>query len=230
MRRGHTLIELLVSMSLLSILTALLFVTYSDAAASYQLTNGRFELQSEMHRTIASLKRELLSSSYYSVNSLSPSLVVPGEPDVAYRGGLAFAQCSRQDLSSYEMSTGRTLFDHYVYYWADSNQSRCNLIKIRLRPNSKTADQGPLRAQSDFAAFLAQSLPSVQTESYDGTYKTLSTVLYSLKTEVIPRDFAVRVTIVLRTAGGHLSGRGKTMSESIESSVQVSPANSFPKL
>lgn len=225
MRRGFTLLEVMLASSLFLILVVVAFRIFEFGAWATSTTNQRHNLQSAATRTMLSLQNDLLRSALASVSLQRRTLSINGI--TVHRDGVAFAAMSDwNDPAGFDSTMGAASYDRYLVYYATSDTEGARLIRSLYQgPSPRTAVP---RALVGF---------SVSTHMQDvPTSNPSSQLSYTLLAEGV-REFSVwdggsgiRASLVLFRAGARRAAEGlQKHDQSYEFEIEVVPLNTWPR-
>jgi prepilin-type N-terminal cleavage/methylation domain-containing protein len=246
LKRGFSLLELLVSMAMLGVLTSFLFGVFAHSTALFKLGNSRGNLQAEMRRLIASLGRELTHTSFYSLAvQKSLPLAVQHEYNQTIQVQRDALSCAAlkdpMAPSSYNSLTGFPNWDCYTIYFASNEVPYGKLIRLRVDspfdaagPNSEPF---PLRGGAGAAAvdyltgiLAAFPTPGGATPLLPDSTRLLTKQLMGFDVSVEAGNQLVRIRLVLRGDEGRITGGGKSTAELLEGKLVFKPENTWPRL
>lgn len=245
--RGFSLLELVVSMTLLSVLSVLTFSLFAQGSSLFRLGSSRGNLQTEMRRLIASMGREITHSSFYSCASLTsaPLSVEPGGPGQTrwvQRDTLSCAAL-RDPLASasYDPQSGLARWDCYTIYLATDEVPQGKLLRFRVDSPFDTAgpttESTPLRGQRnglpyDTLAPLVTAYPASTSDTpvLPDTTRLLTSQLLEFQAGAETSTQLVRVRVVLRGEEGRITQGHHTTAELLEGKLTFKPENTWPRL
>lgn len=228
-RRGFTLLESLITIAVLGSLILVVFAVFEVGVTGFKLGNGRLELQGDLRRLMAPLRKDLLNSSYQSVSTLSVTVDVPEKPPLpnpqvtVHRDGLCFN--GLRDISansSYDEVSGLPRWDCYVCYFATRDNPDGKLARILLKDPSHTTRSDPRNLQS---SDLSLASPDLLNDSV----KVLSDRVMEFEVTQDSSNQIVTLHLRMRSPAGHHAMGGRSSVEILEIRTAVNPTNTFPR-
>ncbi len=139
-RRGFSILELVVAMSIFMILSVLIFSFFRYGTRSFYSANARNSLQSDALRVIEGLQLELGRSAHTSVrivNDSSRQVDIDGEQ--YQRDVISFVALEKWydglNTAQYDPDTGAPLWNRYWVYYADrSPEGKVYRLKVDPDP------------------------------------------------------------------------------------------------
>lgn len=227
--RGFTMLESLITIAVLGGLILVVFAVFEVGVSGFKLGNNRLELQGDLRRLLAPLRKDLLNSSYQSVSTLPVTVEVPQNPPFAnpevtvHRDGLCFN--GLRDMSSadsYNADSGLPEWDCYVCYFATKDSPDGKLARILLKDPAHTTRSDPRNLQS---SDLSLASPDILNNSV----KVLSDRVMEFEATQDESNQVVNLHIRMRSKVGHHEMGGRSTVEILEIRTAINPTNTFPR-
>ncbi|ODT76972.1 hypothetical protein ABS71_02920 [bacterium SCN 62-11] len=213
-RRGFTLLEAVLSLAVLGSLMLVIFAVFSVGVAGFRVGTSRLQLQSDLRRVLAPLRKDLENSSFQSMSSTA--LEIPSLP--ARRDGLCLNGL-RDALSdsSYAAGSGLPQWDCFVLYFATQDLPEGRLVRLLLRDTTPSVLSLP---RSLTAADLSLANPDLIGREI----RVLSDLILDFRVRLDPSNQMIQLGLKLR------SKAGKSRVEVLEIETIIDPANTSPRL
>lgn len=231
-RRGLSIVEVVLSLMILSMVMLGIFGVFDMGSHSFQFASLRQGLQSEARLSWILLRDDLRLSTYTSITSLprTVSVVVPGQetagPQTLDRDGLSFATVEDWSASTaLDQYTGFPNFDSYLVYYA-SSEPEGRLIRQLVRP----ATTGPYPYGSFSVSNSMNDIPLSNSNLVSNTTRILSNRVLSFQARVDAPKRMVHAVLRFRGHGGKRPVGSKEADETLELRVDLAPENTYPKL
>ena len=230
-RSAFTLLDTLLSMSLLTLLSLAVFSVFEQGSSLLSLGNTRASLAAELRRVTTMVGRDLLVSSFYTVQEGTPfTMVVPRNETsnmTVNRDSLSFATLSNPaSPSSYDSVSGLANWDQYGVYLATREAPDGKLFRFRVaRPGTPDSNQtlfGAHNAVVDAFPGGPLLLPN--------TTRSLTNRLVHFSVVINAADQQVELRIILRGDAGRIQSGKKSLAELLETKIVVRPENTWPRL
>lgn len=228
-RDGFTLLESLVTLVVLGCLVLVVFAVFEVGVTGFKVGNNRLELQGDLRRMMAPLRKDLLNSSYQSVSTLPITVNVPEKPPspnpqvTVHRDALCFNGLrDLEDNDSYDATTGLPLWDCFVCYFATKDSPDGKLVRLLLRDNTPGSRSDPRNLQTND---LSLGGPDILNKSI----KVLSDRVMEFETSLDPSNQLVVLHVRMRSKVGHQAMGGRSSVEVLEIRTIINPTNTFPR-
>lgn len=229
MRRGFTLLESLVTLSVFGGLLVFMFVVFSVGVSGFKVGTNRLDLQGEMRRVLTPLRKDLQNSSFQTISSLAVETNVPQNPPMAtptvqvQRDGLCMN--GLRDLSSddsYDPNSGLPVWDCFICYFATQDSPDGKLVRMLLRDRTPDVVGIP---RSLSPGDLSLSNPDLLSQNL----RVLSSQLMEFGVTLDPSNQLVRLQLRVRSKAGHQEMGGRSLVEVLEIQTTVDPINTHPR-
>lgn len=138
MRRGFTLLEMVLSVGLFALLSVVVFAFFRSAVNQFKMGASRGDLQTEARRVTALLRKEMARSSLDSVNLFNSSAVV-GTSTVP-RDRVSFATLKDwTDTSNFDATNGLPLWNQQMMFAVDQTTPNGNFGYAVVVPTDPAA-------------------------------------------------------------------------------------------
>ncbi len=228
-RSGFTVLEALITLSMMGTLVFILFEIFATGATGFKVGTGRKDLQSELRRILSPLEKDLRNSSFQSVSCLTRAISVPQRPPEAtptvlvQRDGLCFNGLLKPgSAASYDATTGLPLWDCYICYFATLDQPDGKMVRMLLQ------DSQPGTANQPFPGLTFASLTSANALA--NNFRTLGQQVMEFGVSSDPPNQLVQFHLRLRLPAGHQAMGGRSSVEVLEIQTVVFPGNTYPRL
>lgn len=231
MRRGFSLLELCVSMSILSVVLMGIFGVFEMGQSSFHFASLRQGLQSEARVAFNVLSNDLRHSSFVTVSTIprSVSVVLPRQENRGSqsldRDGLCCAGVQNwESPSAIDINSGFPNFDSFVVYYGTS-EPEGRLIRQLVKP----ALVGPY-PNAEFSLANSMKDNPMSNTSRVGVTRTLSKRLLSFRARRDNGTRLIHVTMRLRGMGGARPGTSARADETFELTLKTYPENTYPRV
>ena len=225
MRRGFSLIELILASALLSMALVATFGIFNMGQRTFQYTSLRHGLQSEARRIALQIQQDVRLSHLgtTALRTRSVNLTVPGwesqGPQTLSRDGVCFASVRDwSQPSSIDPITGFPNYNCYLVYYATSTPEGHLIRQMLVPPNVGTFP---------FNGYTLNDNPASNSHAL-GAARILSRQV--LSTAIKISTSMIEFEIKLRGRGGMRPGTSKQSDETYEISLKVKPENTYPKI
>lgn len=227
-RRGHTLVEMFISLALLSGLGVVLFFMFSSGTRSFRMLVTRQGLQAEARRISSVLRRDLVLTHYRTAEVEDRTATNGSERD-----GLMFVGLDNWsntvDPARFDENL-RPIWNRRVMWYA----TRDDTEKLNPPGDSelgqlvrKVVNPAPILFPLPYGNFLS-FMVSPMDRSVD--YKIYSRNVVSFAVRLDPATETVMAHLVLRQGAGVGPGGAKQTVESFEVFIDTHPENTWPAL
>lgn len=231
MKRGFSLLELCVSMSILSFVLLGIFGVFELGQSSFHFASLRQGLQSEARVAFYALGNDLRHSSFVTVSALprSLNLILPRQESrgtqALDRDGLCCAGVENWDSpAAIDGTTGFPNFDSFVVYYG-TGEPEGRLIRQTVKP----ALVGPY-PNAEFSVANSMRDNPLANSNRVGVTRTLSKRLLSFRARRDNAGRLVLVTLRLRGTGGAKPGSNARADETFELTLKTYPENTYPRV
>ncbi|MBX3167323.1 MAG: hypothetical protein KF760_07920 [Candidatus Eremiobacteraeota bacterium] len=231
MKRGFSLLELCVSLGILSFVLLGIFGVFELGQSSFHFASLRQGLQSEARVAFYALGNDLRHSSFVTVTTVprTVSVILPRQESrgnqTLDRDGLCTAGVENwESPGAIDIHSGFPNFDSFVVYYGTS-EPEGRLIRQVVRP----ALVGPY-PNAEFSLVNSMHDNPLANSSRVGVTRTLSKRLLSFRAR---RDNDSRLVVVLlrlRGMGGAKPGTGARADETFELTLKTYPENTYPRV
>lgn len=210
--RGFTLIEILVTVTMLLLLMGAVFWAFDYGTRAFYRSNTQQNAQAEMTRAYSRIRKDLRHTHFRSV------LIRERTMDTFRRDALSLASLKNwSDEESFDELNGLPMWDRYVVYYATDSGK---LIRSLLDEDFPDFSPAPFSQLSD-SDHLNEN-PNNNDSSLQTTYQTISRSVEVFQVSLDPSQDMVFVKILLNSKGGR-----KT--EKSEIRFDISPQNTWPQ-
>ena len=207
--RGITLVEMLLSTTLLLLIMGLVVAGFRYGFLAFQRATVQQGAAGDLARIATSLKRDLRRTHARTV-----SIISRDHPSGAPRDGLCLGTLQDwNDPASFDGINGLPKWDRYVIYYATSDGK---LIRSRLDPSSPDFSPVPFPAYSE--AYLSDD-PSLNPSQQTG-YVLLSEQVEDFECELAGNSVQARIRI---------RGEGGRTERVVEAILDVLAENTWPR-
>ncbi len=227
-RRGFSVLELVIAMSLLLVISGGMFAVFSTCSSTFQLGMVRQSLQGQLRRIATRLARDIRQTSFHTLSFSSNTVSLDLEPGLI---SVARDTVCMAHASSYDPATGQPSWDGYTVYVATQEVPRGRLVSYDVAPSVPQCAPGVSQQElDDFKNFVVsyKTVPSLKARS--GTSKIWTKDVHQF---TISKDYADQVILVrlgLRGERGHtLEGR-RSLAEAAEVVIRFKAENTWPRL
>jgi len=228
--KGFTLIESLVTIAVLGGLVLVIFAVFQVGATGFRVGTNRLDLQGDLRRLMAPLRKDLQNSSFQSTSFVSQSINVPSRPPrpnptvTVQRDGLSMnGLLQPEDDDSYNKDSGLPIWDCYICYFATLDQPDGKLVRMVLRDPSHDVLSRPLNLGP-------ADLSSANRDLLQNNLKVLSDQMMEFGVTLDQSNQLVRLHLRLRSKIGHQMMGGRSLVEILEIQTTINPANTNPRL
>lgn len=233
MRRGFSLLELIVSLTCLTLISVGLFAIFEMCSSNFRVGLTRQALQSQIMTFSARFGVDVRQCSIYSASVNPRSVSVDLDP-----GNSAQSVTVRRDSislsglrdannpNSYEAVTGLPKWDCYWIYTATTESPTGKLIRFR-RDWPATVAQVKL---PDFLGVPNAYNVYPSPAAVPRTSQVLAHGLFKLEGQVDLANQQVIVRVGFRGERGHTAAGGRSLAEVAETLFRIKPENSWPRM
>ncbi|MBS2034464.1 hypothetical protein JST97_05740 [bacterium] len=227
-RRGFSVLELVIALSLLMLISGVMFVLFNTCSNSFQLGMVRQSLQGQLRRISTRLARDIRQTSFHTLSVNSDTVNVnlePGTITVA-RDSICLAH-----TSSYDAVTGQPVWNGYTVYTATKQVPRGQLISYDVSSSVPMCAPGVLQQElDDFnnSVLSYKMLPSVKAQL--GTSKTWTQDVHQFAVTKNDADQVILVRLGLRGEQGHTQNGRRSLAEAAEVVFRFKAENTWPRL
>ncbi len=217
---GFTLLELLISMSLLSLLLILIFAAFDLGTRIFQETAVRQSSETQLRNIRVLLERDAKLASFWYSNSISRS-TTDGERDA-----LSLAAVSDwDDPTKYDSTTGRPLWDRYIVWYATTGETG-SLYRQIVAPSFP----GPALATA--YGSLGTNLSDLNPLANEDVVfsRLLSENVVDFRADLKAQNGTVTTTIRLLSKGGKRALSGVKVEDHLEVTLVFQPKNTWPAI
>ena len=228
--RGFSLLESLVTIAVLGGLIVVVFAVFRVGATGFRVGTNRLDLQGDLRRLMAPLRRDLQNSSFQSTSFVSQSLTVAARPPspiptvTVQRDGLSMnGLLEPEDDDSYHQTSGLPIWDCYLCYFATLDQPDGKLVRMVLKDSSRDVLSRPLNLGPADLSLSNKDL-------IQNNLKVLSDQIMDFGVTLDQSNQLVRLHFRLRSKIGHQMMGGRSLVEILEIQTTINPANTNPRL
>lgn len=228
--RGFTLLESLVTMAVLGGLIVVVFAVFRVGATGFKVGTNRLDLQGDLRRLMAPLRKDLQNTSFQSTSFVSQSLSVPARPPnlnptvTVQRDGLSMnGLLQPEDSDSYDKDSGLPIWDCYLCYFVTLDQPDGKLVRMVLKDPSRDVLSRPLNLGPG-------DLSSSNGNLIQNNLRVLSDQMMDFGVTLDQSNQLVRLHLRLRSKVGHQMMGGRSLVEILEIQTTINPANTNPRL
>jgi len=229
--QGFSLIELIVSMAMISLVSALVFGLFRICSTVYASGNSRLTLQSELRRISARFGLELRHSSFYTVSVASNQVTVPVDPGMSAetvqvrRDAVSCAALLDPSLATSYDADGLPLWDSFTVFTCTQESPNGRLYRYQLS-HAPSVLQAP-RFGTGPIPISYQVIPNAF--AIPQSIRLMSKDIYRFQVNVDYANQQVTIRLGLR---GHI-GRtieGRSTADIAETIFHFKPENTWPKM
>ena len=222
-RRGFSLPEILIGLVVLSGLMVGSFMIFDVGVSGFQVGTNRLDIQSDLRRILAPLRRDLRNSSFQSITAIRPGT----GPGVGVRDGVCMAGLQESAGGAlYNPSTGMPQWNCFVLYFATEQQGTGSMVRALLDdPTPGRTVASPLEGFN--TTYL--SYPNVP-HAMPGSVCVLSRQVVDFEVNTRVTDQAVDVRLHLRAPKVRVLQGRRELAEMLEVKISLRPANTWPRL
>lgn len=228
--RGFTLLESLVTIAVLGGLIVVVFSVFQIGATGFRVGSNRLDLQGDLRRLMAPLRKDLQNSSFQSTSFVSQSVSTPARPPNAsptvtvQRDGLSMnGLLQPEDNDSYDKDSGLPIWDCYFCYFATLDQPDGKLVRMVLKDPSHDVLSRPMNLGPADLSLSNKDL-------IQNNLKILSDQMMDFGVTLDESNQLVRLHLRLRSKVGHQMMGGRSLVEVLEIQTTINPANTNPRL
>ncbi len=222
------MLELVMALTLLLLITGVLFAIFRTCSSSFQLGMVRQSLQGQLRRISTRLSRDIRQTSFHSFTSSGATVNVDLEPGLiaVNRDSICMAH-----FGSYDPVTGQPSWNGYTVYVATSRVPRGQLVSYDVSSSVPQCAPGVVQQElSDFTSSMVsyKTIPSLKAQN--GTSKIWTHDLHQF---AVTKDYADQVIVVrlgLRGERGHTQSGGRSLAEAAEVVIRFKAENTWPRL
>jgi hypothetical protein len=233
MKRGFSVLELLVSVACLVVISGGLFAIFEMCSSNFRLGMTRSALQSQLTSFSTRFGIDARQCSIYAAYANDRTVTVDLDPGVSAqtvnvrRDSLCLSALKDpNDPNSYEAGTGLAKWDCYWIYTATPENPTGQLVRFRR-------DRVPDTTQSVCSGFPGAASPYFtipSTLAAPGTSHTIGRGLYKFEASVDVANQQILVRIGFRGEQGHTTAGKRSLAEVAETYFRVKPENSWPRM
>lgn len=222
MRGGLSLIELLVGLTILSLLSALSFQFFAYGLRSFQRLVAQQGLETQLRRSLVALRRDLSLTNGHAVARITDRRVSLDGRDFD-RHALCFpARSDWRAPGAFEPVTGLPVWDRYLLYQATMAEAG-ELMRIQLDPPGGPFAAGPLADFTQNPTLYLQANPSLIPHLERGQALASGLLEFVLTASDSPQDIHLNLKLLERH-----SGPGGSRMKEID--VQITALNTYPQI
>jgi hypothetical protein len=228
-RRGFGLLDVILSLTLLSILSWLMFSIFAQCSSLFGLGNSRASLQSEMRRIQVTLGREVLQTSFYTISTQVDTITVPRDDTQnmqARRDSMSCATLNDSGASaSFDNISGLPKWDRYAVYMASKESPNGKLIRFLVNRTGAINDE-----QLVMSPALSGVVSGYPGSALPRTTKIVTHRLVHFAADTNPADQTTTLSLIIRGDAGRITTGRKTTAELLETKLIFRPENTWPRL
>jgi prepilin-type N-terminal cleavage/methylation domain-containing protein len=226
-RRGFSLMELIVVLSLFGLITSGAFLIFKMGSRGFQHAVSKTGAIGDIHRVTRALSRDIQLTHFYSV-ATHPRLVSTSEGDVS-RDGVGLAGLSNWGAASnFEIGTELPKWNRWIVYYATRHEEgRFIRLEVeRTKPAGSTSFY-PLTPLDGLEGLMSNDPVNVP-----GALRvtTLCNDVRSFQAEIDNYSRLVRLRLTLHNSPGRRMTSEQRIQESFETKIEIYPMNSYPEL
>ncbi|MFN8608773.1 MAG: hypothetical protein U0931_14650 [Vulcanimicrobiota bacterium] len=227
-RRGFSVLELVIALTLLMLISGVMFALFRTCSSNFQLGMVRQSLQGQLRRISTRLARDIRQTSFHSF-SLRPATVSvdlqPGTVNVG-RDAICMAHSN-----AYSATTGQPIWDGYTVYISTPEVPRGQLVSFDVASTvpqvAPGIDQKELQDFNDFVVSY-KTVPSVKARL--GTTKIWTKDVHQFAVTLDYADQVIKVRLGLRGESGHTQSGNRSLAEAAEVLIRFKAENTWPRL
>lgn len=221
---AFTLIETIVTLSILSLLLVLIFGTFGMATSIFQDTDVRQSAELQLRGIKLLMERDLELSDYWHQNSLHRDFGT--DPDTAqtvWRD--AVSVCNLSDwkaVGNFDPVTGRPIWNRHVVWYA-TQENEAKLIRQVVEPGGPVTEP-----YSVLSSNVSDSNPNANADLLHS--RVLSESIKNFQVIPRPQNGTVGIILRLRKSGAHRPNSMEKTEENLELAITFLPRNTWPKI
>lgn len=231
LKRGFTIIEVLISSGIFLIVVWLAFAAFEFGSRACSLSNLRANVQGSATRVILSLENDLRRSSYTTVTIANRSVTYAGQ--TYSRDALCMAAIANwNDPASFNSQFGFARYDRYVIYYATDDREDGRLIRSVVNSTGDPlAPAGPISGFTQFQNYnndpaLNQSPLGSAPGQINHTQLSEDVRSFAVTDGLLSQS--VKASLTLFRAG--LQGAGaKRVDQAFQMEIELVPQNTYPR-
>ena len=234
MRRGFSLLELMVSVTCLTLISVGLFAIFEMCSSNFRLGLTRQTLQSQIITFSARFGVDVRQCSVYSaqVNERSVSVDLdPGNSSqtvTVRRDSICLSALKdASNPASYEAVTGLPMWDCFWVYTATAENPTGQLVRYRkdiVPPSSAQVKLGDFGTNPVAYSLFPSPMAAPRTT------QVLARGLFKLEGQVDVANQQIVVRVAFRGERGHTAAGGRSLAEVAETLFRIKPENSWPRM
>lgn len=229
--RGFSLIELVVSMAMISLVSALVFGLFRICSSVYTSSTSSLSLQSELRRIAARFGLELRHSTFYSVSEASNVVTVPVDPGMSpettqvRRDAISCAALLDPSLPTSYDADGLPLWDRYTVFTCTQESPNGRLYRYQLS-STPSVLQTPRFGTNPIPASY-QAIPNAF--ALPQTTRLMSKDIYRFQVNIDYANQRIAIRLGLRGQIGR-TVEGRSTANIAETIFHFKPENTWPKM
>lgn len=227
-RRAFSVLELVIALTLLMLISGIMFAIFRTCSSSFQLGMVRQSLQGQLRRISTRLSRDIRQTSFHSFSFSSDTVNVDMEPGVISVGRDSICMARS---SSYDAATGQPSWNGYTVYVATQQVPRGQLVSYDVSSSVSQSSPGVVQQElGDFTSsvLLYKMIPS--TKAQIGTTRIWTHDLHQFAVSKNYADQVIVVRLGLRGERGHTQNGGRSLAEAAEVVIRFKAENTWPRL
>lgn len=222
-----TLLEAMVALAIMAGLMTVCCEVFLAGSSVFKVGDTRISLQQELRKIVASLRRDLLNTSFQSVSDRHAEISVLERPGVSAatrlvaRDSICFVALSDANPPFYDATRRLHRWDSYLLFSASDTPDSHELVRKRLVDPHPSTDTEALRLDAPFLA-----APPVMNRDV----RTLSNHLEQFTVKLDKANQLVGFSLQLRGDVGRREQGPRSTAEILEAQESIRPVNTYPKL
>lgn len=227
-RRGFSVLELVIALTLLMLISGTLFAIFRTCSSNFQVGMVRQSLQGQLRRISTRLSRDIRQTSFHTFTLSSAAVNVDMEPGLisVSRDAICTAHSA-----GYDAVTGQPSWNGYTVYVATPQVPRGQLVSYDVASSVPQYAPGVIQQELvDFTTSMLsyKTIPSLKAQP--GTSKVWTHDLHQF---AVTKDYADQVIVIrlgLRGERGHTQSGGRSLAEAAEVVIRFKAENTWPRL
>lgn len=213
--RGFSLIEIMVSSTILIFLMAAVFFAFDFGTRAFNESNTKQNAQAEVTKLYMRLRQDLRQTHFRSVSAVPRTFTVTSG-DVR-RDAVCFTGVRNwKDPASFDEVNGLPKWDRYVLFYGTQQG---HLVRTNIDPEYPDFSPAPFDGLNEVEFMSDNPLNNIALQT---SYSIISRSLHSFEVELDPSRDMVLVRCLMKQTTGHKV-------ESVELKFDISPQNTWPK-
>lgn len=230
-KQAFSLIELVVSMAIISLISALVFGLFRMCSSVYASGNSRLSLQSELRRIAARFGIELRHSSFHTVSEAANVVTVPVDPGMSAettqvrRDAISCAALLDPSLTTSYDDDGLPLWDNFTVFTCTQDSPNGRLYRYQLSHTPSVLQTPRFGANPIPAGYQVIPNAFAVTQST----RLMSKDIYHFQVDMDYANQNITIRLALRGDIGRTI-EGRSTADIAETIFHFKPENTWPKM